>query len=145
MVSYHRLLQSSRLSNAALIDVPLPKTLDPSRKVALPSRITTLWVLFKDTISCLLRLPFFFIPLVFNLPIYGMGLLGGKLVEDELETQAQMKIALALLLSLLMYPIVFFSLWAVFRQSPIAAAVTAGSLWVIRKYHLTLVDENYEA
>lgn len=82
---------------------------------------------------------------MFNLPIYGMGVLGGKLVEDELETQAQMKIALALLLSLLMYPIVFFSLWAVFRQSPIAAAVTAGSLWIIRKYHLTLVDENYEA
>ena len=83
--------------------------------------------------------------MLLHLPVYGMGMLGSHLAEDELETQAQMKIALGLVLSLLMYPVLFFILWAVFRQSPLGAAIAAGSLWVLRRYHLTLVDDNYEA
>jgi hypothetical protein len=37
----------------------------------------------------------FLIPMLFYTPIYIAGFLGSRLVEDELETQAQMKIALS--------------------------------------------------
>ncbi len=50
------------------------------------------------------RLPFFLIPLLAHLPIYAVGILGAKLVEDEMETQAQMKVAFGLILSLITYP-----------------------------------------
>ena len=145
LASYHRLLVSSRLTNAALVDLPLPQDLDPTRKVALPSRFLPFYILTKDTISCLIRLPFFFLPLVMNVPIYIVGVLGGRLAEDEVETQAQMKIALALVLTLLMYPILFFVLCGAFRQIPLGAALAAGILWLLRRYHSALVDENYQS
>ena len=103
------------------------------------------YILTKDTISCLIRLPFFFLPLVMNVPIYIVGVLGGRLAEDEVETQAQMKIALALVLTLLMYPILFFVLCGAFRQIPLGAALAAGILWLLRRYHSALVDENYQS
>ncbi len=83
--------------------------------------------------------------MLIHLPIYLVGVMGGRLVEDELETQAQMKIAFGLLVSFLMYPVLFFTLWAVFRQVPLGFAVAAGTLWVLRKYHHSLVDSNYDA
>lgn len=89
------------------------------------------------------RLPFFFVPLLFHLPIYGVGLLGARLAEDEQETQAQTKIALALVFTMLSYPVLFFSLWAVFRQVPLGFAISAGILWLLGRYHLALIDENY--
>jgi len=145
LVSYHRLLVSSRLSNAALVDLPLPQDLDPKRKIALPSRFLPFYILIKDTISCLIRLPFFFLPLVMNIPIYIVGVLGAKLAEDEIETQAQMKIALAVVLSLLMYPALFIFLCVAFRQVPLGAALAAGILWLLKRYHSALVDENYQS
>jgi len=138
-------LVSSRLSNAALVDLPLPKDLDPKRKIAMPSRFFPLWILVKDTIACLVRLPFFLIPMVLYSPVYVAGTLGARLAEDEQETQAQMKIALAILLSFLLYPVLFFTFWAVFRQVPLGAALAVGLIWLLKRYHSTLVDENYQA
>jgi glycerol-3-phosphate O-acyltransferase/dihydroxyacetone phosphate acyltransferase len=145
LASYHRLLVSSRLSNAALVDIPLPQDLDPSRKVTLPNRFLPLYILIKDTISSLIRLPFFLLPLVLNIPLYVVGILGARLAEDEVETQAQTKIALALVLSFLMYPILFFVLCAALRQVPLGAALAAGILYLLRRYHSALVDENYQS
>lgn len=145
LVTYHKLLISSRLSNDALVDLPLPQTLDPTRKASLPSRFSTLYILFKDSITCLIRLPFFFVPMIVHLPFYAVGILGSRLVEDELETQAQMKITLGLVLSFLIYPILFFAIWEVFRQVPLGAGIAAGMLWLLGRYHSALVDENYNA
>lgn len=78
-------------------------------------------------------------------PVYVAGTLGARLAEDEQETQAQMKIALAILLSFLLYPVLFFTFWAVFRQVPLGAALAVGLIWLLKRYHSTLVDENYQA
>lgn len=136
---------SSRLTNAALVDLPLPQDLDPTRKVKLPNRFLPLWILIKDSISCLVRLPFFLIPMLFYTPIYIAGFLGSRLVEDELETQAQMKIALSVVFSFLMYPILFFSFYAMFRQVPLGAAIALGLIWLIKRTHSSFIDENYDA
>jgi glycerol-3-phosphate O-acyltransferase/dihydroxyacetone phosphate acyltransferase len=145
LATYHRLLITSRLSNAALTELPLATNLDPSREVDLPSRFYTLWLLIKDSIVSLFRLPFFFVPMVTHLPVYVVGIFGARLAEDEMETQAQMKIALGLVLSFLMYPVLFFSLWAVFRQVPLGAAIAAGVIWLLGRYHSALIDQNYDA
>lgn len=144
LVTYHRLLASSRLSNAALVDLPLPRSLDPNQTIPLPSRFFALWLFSRDTAVALLSLPFFLVPLFVHIPIYVVGVLGGRLVEEEMETQAQMKIAFGLILSLLTYPILFFVLWAVFKQVSLGAAIAAGAVWLIRRYHTALIDYNYD-
>ncbi|CAD6575431.1 MAG: hypothetical protein TREMPRED_001419 [Tremellales sp. Tagirdzhanova-0007] len=145
LVTYHKLLISSRLSNEALTDLPLPQTLDPTRKASLPSRFSTLYMLTKDSITCLIRLPFFLIPMLVHIPVYIFGILGARLVEDELETHAQMKIALGLLLSFLTYPVLFFTIWAIIRQVPLGGAIAACAVWLLGRSHSALIDENYTA
>lgn len=145
LVTYSRLLSASRLANESLTDIPLPRTLDPNRKMSLPNRFFPLWLLVKDSLSSLIRLPFFVFPLMTHIPVYLVGILGARLVEDELETQAQMKIAFGLILSFLIYPILFFTFWAIFRQVPLGAAIAAGAVFVLGRYHSVLIDENYTA
>ncbi|KAL7418530.1 hypothetical protein Q5752_006988 [Cryptotrichosporon argae] len=145
LVTYNRLLFSSRLSNTALTEVPLPRTLDPSARVSMPDRLSTLLLLVRDTLACLIRLPFFLLPMLFHIPVYLIGIFGASMAEDELETQAQMKIFLGLALSFLTYPVVFFALWAMFRQVPLGAAVAAGGVWLLGQYHTALIDQNYNA
>lgn len=145
LATYYRLLVSSRLSNAALADVPLPKTLDPKTKISMPSRFYPLWLLFKDTLISLIRLPFFIIPMIAHIPIYIIGILGSRLAESEMETQAQMKVAAGIVLSFLTYPLLFFTFYVFFRQLPLGAALSAGAVWVLGRYHTALVDENYTA
>ncbi|ORY33433.1 hypothetical protein BCR39DRAFT_520025 [Naematelia encephala] len=145
LATYHRLLISSRLSNAALCDLPLPKNLDPNAKVSLPSRFSTLYILIKDSLVSLFHFPFFLIPMILHAPFYVIGIYGGRLVEDELETQAQMKVFLGLFFALFAYPFMFFVLWAIFAQYPMGAAIAAGVVYLLRRYHLSLIDENYTA
>jgi glycerol-3-phosphate O-acyltransferase/dihydroxyacetone phosphate acyltransferase len=135
LVTYSRLLTASRLSNQALTD----------RKLSLPNRFLPLWLLIKDTLASLIRLPFFLFPLITHIPIYIVGILGSRLVEDELETQAQMKIALGLVLSFLTYPVLFFTFWAIFRQVPLGFAIAAGAVFAMGRYHSALIDQNYNA
>lgn len=92
LLSYYSLLESTRLTNSALSQLPLPRTLDPAVPAPLPSRISTLWVLIVDTIASLARLPFFLFPLLAHIPAYAMSRVGARLVEDEEETQAQNKV-----------------------------------------------------
>ncbi|WVN90869.1 uncharacterized protein L203_106112 [Cryptococcus depauperatus CBS 7841] len=145
LATYHRLLQSSRLSNAALVDLKLPRPLNPNSEASLTYRFSTLALFIKDSIACLIRLPFFIAPMLLYLPIYIVGVLGSRLVEDELETQAQMKIVFGLLLSFLIYPILFFTLWAVFRTWVVGAIMAASAVWLLGRYHSALIDENYNA
>jgi hypothetical protein len=147
LVTYHRLLASSRLSNASLVDLPLPRTLNPSEAISLPSRFTALWLFIRDTVLSLLLLPFFAVPLIINIPMYCVAVLGGRIVEEELETVAQMKIAFGLLLSLLVYPVLFFAFWALVEgaaKGALGVVVAGAGVWAVRRYHTALIDYNYD-
>lgn len=84
-----------------LTSLPIPRALDPSRPTPLPSRLATLSLLIRDTIACLVRLPFFVGPLLLHAPAYIVARLGARLAEDEEETQAQNKVVFGLLLLLI--------------------------------------------
>ena len=145
LVTYHRLLLSSRLSNAALVDLPLPRTLNPSESISLPSRFTALYLFIRDTIIALVLLPFFAVPMIMHLPIYCAAVFAGRLAEEEMETQAQMKIGVGLLFSLLMYPVAFLGLWLLGGIGGALGLGVAGlGVWVVRRYHTALVDYNYD-
>ncbi|KAF9520307.1 hypothetical protein BS47DRAFT_1335910 [Hydnum rufescens UP504] len=144
LLSYYSLLDSTRLTHSALSQLPLPRTLDPAVPAPLPSRVSTLWVLIRDTLASLSRLPFFFFPLLVHIPAYAMSRLGARLVEDEEETQAQNKILFGLLSLGLIYPLMFFFVWALLWLTPAGFVVAAITLWAFAVYHVRLVGDNYE-
>lgn len=144
LLEYYSLLQSTQLTNSVLSALPLPDTLDPYRPVPLPSRLFTLLILLRDSLSCLVRLPLFIFPLMIHLPAYVMARLGARLVEDEEETQAQNKILFGLLLLVLIYPAAFFFLWAFLWYTPVGALFAGFVVWLTAIYHTKLVNDNYE-
>jgi len=140
LLGYYSLLQSSHLSNSVLSSLPLPRSLDPNTFATVPSRLYTLLILFRDSVSVLVHLPFFLLPLIVHIPVYIMGRLGAKLVEDEEETQAQNKVAFGLLSLLLVYPATFFFLWALLWYTPIGAVVAAISVYLFAVHHNRMID-----
>ncbi|KAJ7782487.1 hypothetical protein DFH07DRAFT_935585 [Mycena maculata] len=144
LLEYYSLLQSTHLTNSVLSNLPLPRTLDPNTQTPLPSRLLTLLILVRDTFSTLLRLPFFAFPLLMYLPVYFMGRVGARLVEDEEETQAQNKLVFGLLSMLLVYPTAFFFLWALFMYTRVGALMAAATLWLFARYHDSMINANYE-
>ncbi|KAF8070166.1 glycerol-3-phosphate-acyltransferase [Lyophyllum atratum] len=144
LLEYYSLLQSSHLTNSVLSSLPLPRSLDPNTPVPVPSRLYTLLILIRDTISALIRLPFFFFPLIVHLPVYFMGRLGARLVQDEEETQAQNKVVFGLLSLVLIYPAAFFFLWALLWYTPIGALFAATTVYLFANYHNRIIDVNYE-
>ncbi|KAF9566800.1 glycerol-3-phosphate-acyltransferase [Agrocybe pediades] len=145
LLAYYSLLQSSHLSNSVLTSLPLPRSLDPNTTATIPSRLYTLLILIRDSVSALIQLPFFLIPLIVHSPIYIMGRLGARLVENEEETQAQNKVAFGLLSSLLIYPAAFFFLWAMFWYTSLGALVSAVLVYLFAVYHIRMIDSNYES
>ncbi|KAK0213273.1 hypothetical protein DFS33DRAFT_1377746 [Desarmillaria ectypa] len=144
LLEYYSLLQSANLTNSVLSRIPLPRSLDPSVPTPLPSRLITLLILLRDTLACLARLPFFLFPVVVHLPVYVMGRLGARLVEDEEETQAQNKIVFGLLSMMMVYPAAFLFLWAFLWYSSAGALAAAVIVYLFARYHNTLIDDNYE-
>ncbi|CAE6366655.1 unnamed protein product [Rhizoctonia solani] len=145
LLKYYSLLQSAKLSHEALADLPLPRTLDPSVEAPLPSRLSTLAVLLKDTIATTIRLPFFVLPALIHLPAYVLCRMLARMVEEEEETQAQMKIFGGILAMVIMtYPVIFMFLWAFLWSTPIGALLAAGIVWLIAIYHVSMIDDNYE-
>ncbi|EMD33764.1 hypothetical protein CERSUDRAFT_87104 [Gelatoporia subvermispora B] len=144
LLTYYSLLQSTNLTNAVLSSLPLPKQLNPHRPVPLPSRLLTLVILIRDTLTCLVRLPFFLIPLLVHAPAYALGRFGARLVEEEEETQAQNKVVFGLLFLLMMYPAMFFFVWAFLRYTPLGALFAAMFVFLFARYHNTLINDNYE-
>ncbi|WWC91816.1 uncharacterized protein L201_006763 [Kwoniella dendrophila CBS 6074] len=145
LATYHRLLTSSRLTNSALSDISLSSTLDPSLPVSLPNRFSTLFHFIKDTLICLFHLPFFIVPMLIHIPVYIMGYQGSKLAEEEMETQAQMKVAFGVLISLIYYPVLFFLLWGALKGFAFGVVLAAGTIWALGRTHSALIDENYNA
>lgn len=140
LLEYYSLLQSSHLTHSVLSSLSLPNSLDPHTYATLPCRLLTLSILLKDTISAILRLPFFLLPLLIHLPVYSMGRLGASLVEDEEETQAQNKVAFGFLSSLLIYPATFFFLWALLYYTSLGAVLAALIVYLFASYHNKVID-----
>lgn len=140
LLEYYSLLQSSKLHNSALASLPLSKTLDPRRAEPLPSRLRTLLILLRDTMSVLVRLPFFLFPLAVHLPAYLASQAAARLAEEEEETQAQNKVVFGLILLVLIYPAAFFFLWALFWYTPIGAVASAITVWLFAVYHVKMID-----
>ena len=140
LLEYYSLLESARLTNSVLSSMPLPRTLDPNQPVPLPSRLYTLMILLRDTLALAVRLPFFLFPVIVHLPVYILSRLAAQLAEDEVETQAQNKVAIGLvLLVLFIYPTAFFLLWAFMMYTPLGALISAGLVWLLAVYHNTLI------
>ncbi|KAF6761167.1 hypothetical protein DFP72DRAFT_880302 [Ephemerocybe angulata] len=129
LLAYYSLLQSSHLTNSVLSSLPLPQSLDPNTPATTPSRLYTLAILVRDSLAAIAALPFFFLPMLVHLPVYIMGRIGARLVEEEEETQAQNKITFGLLSSLLIYSSAFFFLWALFCL-----------LYLFAGYHTRMID-----
>ncbi|KAG8731761.1 hypothetical protein FRC11_002459 [Ceratobasidium sp. 423] len=145
LLTYYSLLESAKLTHEALADLPLPRALDPSTETSLPSRLSTLAILLKDTIATVIRLPFFVLPALVHLPAYVICRMLARMVEEEEETQAQMKIFGGLFaLAILTYPVIFLFLWAFLWLTPTGALLAAGIVWLISVYHVSIIDDNYE-
>ncbi|KAH9041152.1 hypothetical protein EDB84DRAFT_1475145, partial [Lactarius hengduanensis] len=126
---------SAQLTNSVLSSLPLPRSLDPSQPVALPSRLFTLLILVRDSLASLVRLPFFFVPLIVHLPAYVVARLGARLAIDEEETQAQNKVLFGMFFLMLIYPITFMVMWAFLWFTPIGAILSATLVWLFASYH----------
>ncbi|KAF5337640.1 hypothetical protein D9758_013034 [Tetrapyrgos nigripes] len=140
LLEYYSLLQSTSLTNSVLHALPLPRDLDPKNPTPLPSRLLTLLIFIRDSVSTLARLPFFFLPLIIHLPVYVMGRIGARMVEDEEETQATNKVAFGLLSMFLIYPASFFFLWALLWYSTTGALVAAGTVYLFAVYHNRIIN-----
>ncbi|KAJ9115588.1 hypothetical protein QFC20_000913 [Naganishia adeliensis] len=140
---YNRLLVTAKLTNNELSDLPLPESLEPSSTTPLPTKFSTAWLLLKDTISSAIRLPFFLIPMVVHLPIYVMARMGANIAKEEMETQAQMKVAFGLLFSLAVYPVIFFALWVLFGFTSVGALIAGVLVYGFNTSHRSMVDANY--
>ena len=140
LLEYYSLLESARLTNSVLSSLPLPRTLDPNQPVPLPSRLYTVMILLRDTLALTIRLPFFLFPVIAHLPVYILSRLAAQLAEDEVESQAQNKVVIGLILSVLfIYPTAFFLLWAFMMYTPLGALISAGIVWLLAVYHNKLI------
>lgn len=98
-------------------------------------------IIVRDSLSSLVRLPLFVLPLLIHAPAYVVGRLGAKLVEDEEETQAQNKAVFGLfVLAVTVYPALFFFLWSCLRYTSLGAVGAAGFLFLLAMYHNRLVN-----
>ena len=145
LIDYEACLRSNFYTNASLNALPLPRILDPLHSAPPPERLRTLLALVKATLSSLVLLPFFLLPLLAHTPIYVIGK-GTQLYlnTDEPEAYAQNKIVFSLLVLLLViYPSIFFFTWALFLFTPLGLAVALCWTAAFSYYHTRLVDGNY--
>ncbi|PFH44974.1 hypothetical protein AMATHDRAFT_164245 [Amanita thiersii Skay4041] len=143
LLEYYSLLESSHLTNSVLSSLSLSSSLDPHTPATLPSRLVTLFILIRDTVSAMSRLPFFLLPLLLHVPVYFMGRIGASLAEDEEETQAQNKVAFGLLSLLMIYPTIFLFLWALLYYTPLGALLAAFVVYLFATYHNKMIDGEY--
>ncbi|KDQ55712.1 hypothetical protein JAAARDRAFT_195538 [Jaapia argillacea MUCL 33604] len=144
LLAYHSLLSSTNLSHSSLSSLPLPHTLSPNSPAPLPSRLYALMVLVGEFLKAAVRFPWFVGPVLVHAPVYIMGRLGARLVEEEEETQAQNKVVFGLLLLLMIYPAAFAFLWGLFWYTRVGALVAAVIVWGFANYHNKLINDNYE-
>ncbi|BGP43401.1 hypothetical protein JCM10449v2_007436 [Rhodotorula kratochvilovae] len=142
--TYRDALNATGLSHLSLSSLPLPATLDPDVPHPLPTRFRVLGSILLSTLSCLVRLPFFLLPLVVHLPVYLFARYAssGALEEDK----AQNKVAIGLVLALATYA-AFFAvacalLWTSMAWGGAIVVALVGTVAFVA-YHNRLVDANY--
>lgn len=106
----------------------------------LPSRLYTISILVRDSVSALLRLPFFLFPCIIHIPAYVMARFGANLVENEEETQAQNKVAFGSIGLIFTYTFAFFFLWALLLYTHTGALVAGAIVYLFAKYHNRMID-----
>lgn len=143
LLEYYSLLQTTHLTNSVLCSLPLPLSLDPNTPATLPSRLYTLLLLFRDTLSAVVRLPFFLFPLIIHMPVYVMGRIGARLAENEEETQAQNKVAFGLISLAMIYSAAFFFLWAMLWYTPVGAILAGLAVYLVANYHDRMIDGTF--
>lgn len=145
LIAYEASLRARHFTNASLNALPLPRILDPQTPAHPPARLRTLWALFQTTISSILYLPFFILPLMAHLPIYTIGKFTQVyLNSEEPEAFAQNKIVFSLLvLIVFIYPTIFFFTWAIFLFTPVGFLLASAWTVLFGIYHTKLVDRNY--
>jgi len=124
-----------------LCGLALPDSL--GTKAAVASRLYTIPVLVRDSMSVMIRLPLFLVPLIMHIPAYVLAWYGGKLVEDEEETQAQNKVGFGLLAVILTFSTVFFVLWRLMMYTVVGALISGGTVYLFGKYHREMIDGEY--
>ncbi len=78
------------------------------------------------------------------MPVYIMGRLGARMVEDEEETQATNKVTFGLLSMLMIYPAAFFFLWALLWYTPMGAILAGGIVYLFAIYHNKMINGQYD-
>lgn len=73
-----------------------------------------------------------------------MARIGANIAKEELETQAQMKIAFGLLFTFLIYPLLVLVLSLLFGFTALGALIGFGSVYAFNVTHATAVDEVYD-
>lgn len=145
LIEYESVLRSNGFTNASLNALPLPRILDPRTPAAPPARLRTLWALIKTTLTAVLLLPFFLLPLLAHLPVYAIGKSTQLYLNSvEAEAFAQNKIVFSLLaLIFAVYPAIFFTTWALWLFTPLGLVVALAWTAMFAVYHTRLVDRNY--
>ncbi|GAA5989981.1 hypothetical protein JCM10908_002407 [Rhodotorula pacifica] len=144
LTTYRDALKHLGVSHLSLSSLPLPDTLDPSVPHPLPTRMRVFGSVLLSTFACLIRLPFFLLPLLVHLPVYLFARYAssGALEED----QAQNKVAMGLVLALVTYA-AFFAVACVllWTSIPWGGAILVAIVGTIAfvAYHNRLVDANY--
>lgn len=49
-----------------------------------------------------------------------------------------------LALTIISYPIIFLFLWAFLWLTPTGALIAAGFVWLLARYHVSIIDDNYK-
>lgn len=145
LIEYDSVLRSNGFTNASLNALPLPRILDPRTPAAPPARLRTLWALTKTSLTAVVLLPFFLLPLLAHLPVYAIGKSTQLYLNSvEAEAFAQNKIVFSLLaLIFAVYPAIFFATWALWLFTPLGLLVALAWTAMFAVYHTRLVDRNY--
>ena len=106
----------------------------------LPSRLRTLSWLVAETLSVVVRLPLFVVPVLVYAPAYAFSRFGAKLAEDEEETQAQNKVVFGLLVMILMFGTMGAIMWAMLSYTTVGALLVTAFIFLFARYHNSLIN-----
>lgn len=103
---------------------------------------------------CLLFWPFFIVPAMFHIPVYGGAYLGSLLQPTEPESMAQNKLTLGLFTGLAFVPLYVILITSIllryevevnWKMRLVGMIISLGFVIVIHKVHDGLIDVNYES
>ncbi|KAG8813107.1 hypothetical protein FRC17_001671 [Serendipita sp. 399] len=143
LITYYSLLKTTHLTNGELANLPLSQSRKASSESPVPSRLSTILPLLRESIAVLIRLPLFLVPLMINLPIYWTTRWAGEKASVDEESIAQSKVVVGLVLFIAIHGFWFWIIWMCLAVTPIGALIAGTSVWGLATYHQKLIDDNY--